>query len=59
MPWHTPLGGISLVPKTPPSHEEKWSGEPGQISWPSVWFCDSVTQQPSKHFVETPFKNKF
>ena len=30
-------------PQIPPSHEEKWSGEPNRISWASVHFCDSVT----------------
>ena len=33
----------SLVPQTPPSHEEKQSGEPSQIYWASVYFCDIVT----------------
>ena len=39
---------ISSRPQTPPSHEEKWSGEPSQISWASEHFCDSATKQRSK-----------
>ena len=35
---------FSLVPRPhPPSHEEKWSGEPSRISWASTHFCDNVT----------------
>ena len=30
-------------PQIPPSHEEKWSGEPSQIFWASGRFSDSVT----------------
>ena len=33
----------SSHPQTPPSHEEKRSGEPSRISWASVRFCDNVT----------------
>ena len=43
-------------PQTPPSHEEKQSGEPSRISWASMHFCDSVTQQRSKYFVDNPLK---
>ena len=40
-------------PQTPPSHEEKRSGEPSRISWASARFCDGVTQQ---RFAEYPLK---
>ena len=43
-------------PQTPPSNEEKRSGEPSQISWASGCFSDIVTQQRSKFFVENPLK---
>ena len=36
-------GDCSLVPRPPPSHEEKRSGEPSRISWASGRFSDSVT----------------
>ena len=37
----------SVSVQTPSSHEEKWSGEPSQISCASTYFCNNVT----KHFV--------
>ena len=39
----------------PPSHEEKRSGEPSQITWASALFCGSVTQQHS----DNPLKIKY
>ena len=44
--------------QTPPSYEEKRSGEPSRISWASARFCDIVTQQRSKHFADNPFKKR-
>ena len=32
-------GHISLVPRPPPSHEEKQSGQPSRISWASTRQC--------------------
>ena len=43
-------------PQTPPSHEEKRSGEPSRIPWACTRFCDNVTQQRSKHFAANPIK---
>ena len=37
------VGRPSLVPQTPPSHEEKRSGEQSRISWDSAHFCDNAT----------------
>ena len=34
---------VQSRPQTPPSHEEKWSGEQSRISWASGRFSDSVT----------------
>ena len=34
---------VSCRPQTPPSHEEKLSGEPSQILGASAQFCASVT----------------
>ena len=33
----------SLVPDPTPSHKEKPTGKPSQISWASIRFWDSVT----------------
>ena len=38
--------------QTPPSHEEKRSGEPSQISCTSTWFSNNVT----KYFVPNLLK---
>ena len=44
--------GRQVHPQTPPSHEEKQSGQPSRISWASTHFCDSVTllQTHSKRY---------
>ena len=46
--WSMCLGCVTILPtysrsQTPPSHEEKRSGGPSQISWASAHFCNSVT----------------
>ena len=41
---------LVLYPDPTTYHKEKRSGEPTRISWASKCFCDSVTQQRSKHF---------
>ena len=43
-------------PQTPPSYEEKRSGELSQISWASAHFCHSVTQQRLKHLTSKRYR---
>ena len=48
------MGLMQSRPQTPPSHEEKRSGEPSGTSWASTRFFDNVTKQRSKHFAANP-----
>ena len=47
---------LSPMPNSCLPPGKKWSGEQNQISWASTHFCNSVTYQSSKHFVETHSK---
>ena len=57
-PCTTQLCMCQPYPQTPPPHEEKWSGEPSQISWARAQFSDHVPSNVQNILCQTSSKRQ-